>query len=60
MATHGSNSGEPLFGGHARIGRWLETLLHWVEYAAAIILAVDVAVVFLSVIYRYFLHHPLH
>src|SRR3954453_6798311 len=60
MATHGGNSGEPLFGGHARIGRGLETLLHLVEYAAAIILAVDVAVVFLSVIYRYFLHHPLH
>ncbi|MES1164054.1 MAG: TRAP transporter small permease subunit, partial [Rhizobacter sp.] len=33
-------------------------LLRWVEYATAATLAIDVGVVFVSVIWRYFLHDP--
>jgi tripartite ATP-independent transporter DctM subunit len=40
-------------------GRGLQRLLKATEYLAAILLALDVGVVFLSVIYRYFLHHPI-
>src|SRR5450755_1997454 len=40
-------------------GRWLATLLRGVEYFAGLVLAVDVAVVFASVIFRYFLHDPI-
>lgn len=42
-----------------RLGRGLLFLLRLTELLAAVILAIDVAVVFLSVVYRYFLHHPL-
>lgn len=41
-------------------GRWLTRLLVFTEYFAGAVLAVDVIVVFLSVIYRYFLHDPVH
>jgi tripartite ATP-independent transporter DctM subunit len=40
-------------------GRWLATLLRGVEYFAGLVLAVDVIVVFASVIFRYFLHDPI-
>src|SRR5450631_648948 len=40
-------------------GRWLAVLLRGVEYFAGLVLAVDVAVVFASVIFRYFLHSPI-
>jgi tripartite ATP-independent transporter DctM subunit len=40
-------------------GRLLVLLLKVTEYLSAAILAVDVAIVFISVICRYFLHHPL-
>jgi tripartite ATP-independent transporter DctM subunit len=61
MKTHEVTATEvPLVIGRGRVGTWLASLLHLVEYLAAILLAVDVGVVFLSVIFRYFLHHPLH
>ncbi len=43
-----------------RPGRWLAALLHGAECFAGLVLAVDVAVVFASVIFRYFLHSPLY
>ncbi len=39
-------------------GPGLERLVRWTEYLSAAVLAADVAVVFVSVIYRYFLHDP--
>jgi tripartite ATP-independent transporter DctM subunit len=45
---------------HAGVaGRWLAALLTGVEYFAGLVLAVDVAVVFASVIFRYFIHSPI-
>ena len=41
-------------------GRQLAALLTFVERTAASLLAIDVVVVFVSVICRYFLHEPLH
>src|SRR5450755_494158 len=40
-------------------GRWLAVILRGVEYFAGLVLAVDVGVVFVSVIFRYFLHDPI-
>lgn len=39
-------------------GRWLAWLMRITEYVAGVVLAVDVLVVFVSVIFRYFLHEP--
>jgi tripartite ATP-independent transporter DctM subunit len=39
-------------------GRWLARLTHAMEWLAGAVLAADVIVVFLSVVYRYFLHDP--
>ena len=39
-------------------GRWLARLMRWTEYLAGAVLAVDVLVVFASVVFRYFLHSP--
>ncbi|MBA2962059.1 MULTISPECIES: TRAP transporter large permease subunit [Ramlibacter] len=39
-------------------GRWLARLTQAMEWLAAAVLAADVLVVFLSVVYRYFLHDP--
>lgn len=39
-------------------GRWLASLLRWTEYLAGAVLALDVLVVFTSVVFRYFLHDP--
>ncbi|WP_218508580.1 TRAP transporter large permease subunit [Variovorax sp. dw_308] len=39
-------------------GRWLAWVMHVTEYVAGAVLAVDVLVVFVSVIFRYFLHSP--
>src|SRR4051812_42015319 len=39
-------------------GRWLAWLMRVTEYAAGVVLAVDVLVVFASVVFRYFLHDP--
>ncbi|GAB7538101.1 TRAP transporter large permease [Burkholderia sp. 3C] len=41
-----------------RLARGLSRLLHAIEYFCAAVLAADVAVVFISVVYRYFLHDP--
>ena len=38
--------------------RWMALLMRWTEYLAGAVLAVDVLVVFTSVIFRYFLHSP--
>ena len=40
------------------MGRWLAALMRWTEYLAGAVLAVDVLVVFTSVVFRYFLHSP--
>lgn len=47
-----------LYARYGRLGAWLRQGLHLIELAAGIALAVDVAVVFASVVYRYFLHDP--
>ena len=39
-------------------GTWLSRLTHTTEVLSGIVLAVDVVVVFLSVVFRYFLHDP--
>jgi tripartite ATP-independent transporter DctM subunit len=39
-------------------GRWLAWLMRTTEYVAGAVLAVDVVVVFISVVFRYFLHDP--
>ncbi|MDB5857066.1 MAG: putative gluconate family transporter, DctM subunit, partial [Ramlibacter sp.] len=39
-------------------GRWLAWLTRWTEYLSGAVLAADVLTVFVSVIYRYFLHDP--
>ena len=39
-------------------GRWLAWLMRMTEYVAGAVLAVDVVVVFVSVVFRYFLHDP--
>jgi tripartite ATP-independent transporter DctM subunit len=38
--------------------RWLASLNRWIEYLSGAVLAVDVMVVFASVVYRYLLHDP--
>ncbi|CAG4894145.1 TRAP transporter large permease [Paraburkholderia saeva] len=48
----------PAIGRDTPWGRGLERLVQWTEYLSAAVLAADVAVVFISVIYRYFLHDP--
>ena len=39
-------------------GSWLAALTRWIEYLSAAVLAADVLVVFMSVIWRYVLHSP--
>lgn len=39
-------------------GRWLAWLMRMTEYVAGVVLAIDVVVVFVSVVFRYFLHDP--
>ncbi len=46
------------FSDNLRAGGVLRGLLLGIEYLAALVLAADVGVVFLSVIFRYFLHQP--
>lgn len=55
---HGQGPAAPGFSTAHAPGRWLARLMRWTEYAAGIVLAVDVAVVFVSVVFRYFLHEP--
>jgi tripartite ATP-independent transporter DctM subunit len=42
----------------AKPGAWLGRLTRWMEWLSAAVLAVDVLMVFLSVVYRYVLHDP--
>ncbi|WP_205172670.1 TRAP transporter small permease, partial [Burkholderia sp. LMG 13014] len=42
-----------------RVARMLDVMLRAIEYVSAAVLAVDVLVVFVSVVCRYFLHDPL-
>jgi tripartite ATP-independent transporter DctM subunit len=44
--------------GTARLWPWLDRLCTFIEYFCGAVLAVDVGVVFVSVILRYFLHSP--
>ena len=46
------------FTAEAGAGRLLAGLCTWTERLCALVLAVDVSVVFISVVLRYFLHHP--
>jgi tripartite ATP-independent transporter DctM subunit len=46
------------FAHESQHGRWLARLTRWTEYLSGAVLAIDVMVVFVSVIYRYFLHDP--
>ena len=39
-------------------GQWLALLTKWTEYFSGAVLAVDVLMVFFSVVYRYLLHDP--
>lgn len=39
-------------------GRWLARLTRGIEVASGVVLAVDVLIVFISVVYRYLLHDP--
>lgn len=39
-------------------GRLLASLCTWIERLCALVLAIDVGVVFISVVMRYFVHHP--
>ncbi|WP_216089886.1 TRAP transporter large permease subunit [Burkholderia sola] len=41
-----------------RAARVLDAVLRWIEILSAAVLAVDVLVVFVSVVFRYFLHDP--
>ncbi len=41
-----------------RSGHWLATATRWIENLSGLVLAVDVLVVFVSVVFRYFLHDP--
>ncbi len=50
----------PVFVGLGQRGRWLALLLVAVEHVTALVLAIDVLVVFASVIFRYFLLQPLN
>ena len=55
---HGTDPCSPGFSVSHSPGRWLAWLMRITEYVAGVVLAVDVLVVFVSVIFRYFLHEP--
>jgi len=46
------------FNQSSEIGIWLSRLTHFMEWASGAVLAIDVMMVFLSVVYRYVLHDP--
>ena len=57
MTSHSAASQIPFRNaGWATLG--LTRLLHGLEYLSGFVLALDVMVVFVAVIYRYFLHNP--
>jgi tripartite ATP-independent transporter DctM subunit len=51
--------GAGLMGLAETIDRGLKGLLEGIEHFNGIVLAIDVLIVFMSVVFRYFLHHPL-
>ena len=51
---HGTGPLAPGFSVSHSPGRWLAWLMRITEYVAGVVLAVDVLVVFVSVIFRYF------
>lgn len=57
--SHAAPADLPLLGSRKLIGNASDVLRNAVEALAALVLAVDVLVVFVSVVWRYFLHHPL-
>ncbi|RDJ21316.1 C4-dicarboxylate ABC transporter permease [Bosea caraganae] len=59
MAVHGGDDRHLAYDGFGQAGRGLRGLLHVMEAVAGLALAVDVAIVFASVIFRYFLHSPI-
>ncbi|MFC5519720.1 TRAP transporter large permease subunit [Polaromonas jejuensis] len=58
VIPHGPAQSAPGFSISHSPGRWLAWLMRVTEYAAGAVLAVDVLVVFVSVVFRYFLHDP--
>src|ERR1700680_1151521 len=58
MASPSAGALHEPFRNAGRAGRALTGLLHTLEYLSGFILALDVLVVFVAVIYRYFLHDP--
>src|ERR1700676_4274883 len=58
MNSIGADAHRVPFRNAGRAGRGLTGLLHALEYFSGLILALDVLVVFVAVIYRYFLHDP--
>jgi len=56
--SHSAGAHPVPFRNAGRAGRALTGLLHTFEYLSGFILALDVVVVFVAVIYRYFLHDP--
>ena len=56
--AYGTGPSAPGFSVSHSPGRWLAWLMHITEYIAGVVLAIDVLVVFVSVVFRYFLHTP--
>ena len=58
LPSHGLSAPALGFDASHAAGRWLAWLMRITEYVAGVVLAIDVLVVFVSVVYRYFLHDP--
>src|ERR1700676_5372476 len=58
MNSRGARAGDVPFRNAGWAGRGLTGLLYALEYLSGIVLALDVLIVFVAVIYRYFLHDP--
>ena len=59
LSHNPTQASAPGFSVNHASGRWLAWLMRLTEYVAGVVLAVDVLVVFVSVVFRYFLHEPL-
>lgn len=59
-ASAGRSQAAPMFGELGGVGRVLASMVCLIEHLAALALAVDVSVVFVSVVCRYFLHSPIN
>jgi tripartite ATP-independent transporter DctM subunit len=58
LSHNPTQASAPGFSVNHSSGRWLAWLMRMTEYVAGVVLAVDVLVVFVSVVFRYFLHEP--